>query len=260
MRIKILSLACLVWLVSFTAVACEYADDPRLSKEQLPELVQALVAGQPVPPVRIRVGTYLQMGEKSRHLLEPHLAMFDANCAPVGFFEGELLGRAVIPFEEIYRVMAQAIHDDRPNVAKQLFANARAAPISVAQMQKLFSLLPYSGSHGLQVRERMQEVFPQFTRQLPLDKELADPLKDGRPQDYAMFKLFQIFGGRLLLDQQCGPYRLDESFYSTERVKGLLGEHDVQIVRREPFLHMMRAMGHSVSKVDAISYRIINCN
>lgn len=260
MRIKTLSLACVVWLASFVAAACEYADDPRLSHEHLPELIEALVAGQPVPPVRVRVGTYLQMGEKSRKLLEPHLAIFDANCAPVAFFEGELLGRAVIPFEEFYRVMAQAIHTDRPDVAKQLFTNARAAPITVTEMQKLFSMLPYSGSHGLQVRQRMQEVFPQFSRKLPLDKELADPLKDGRPQDYAMFKLFQVFGGKLILDQQCGPYTLDESFYRTERVKSLFGEHDVQTVRREPFLHMMRAMGHSVSKVDAISYRIVNCN
>ncbi len=257
MRAQAIFLASLVWLASLAVQACDYVDDPRLSIEQLPALLQALKAGQSVPPVQIRVGTYLQLGERSRKLLDPHLEMFDVNCSPIGAVEGELLGHAVIPFEEFYRVMAQAVHDERPNIAKVLFAQVRAAPITVAEMQAMFSQLPYPSSHGLQARERMQIIFPQFSRALPLDKELTDPLKDGRPQDYAMFKLFQIFGGELLLDQGCGPYPLDKAFYRTEKIPGVFDE---QIVRREPFIHMMRAMGYGVSQVDTLSYRIVNFN
>lgn len=249
-----------LWLISLAVNACQYADDSRLSAEHMPTLLQELVAGRPVPPVQIRVGTYLQLGERSRDLLEPHLQMFDANCSPVAFLGGELLGRAVIPFEEFYRVMAQAIHEDRPSLAKRLYARARVAPMSVGEIQRLFGMLPYQGSHGLQTRARMQEIFPQYARALPLDRDLSDPLKDGRPQDYAMFRLFQIFGGEVKLDQRCGPYTLDEMFYRTEKVPTVFGEREAQIVRREPLLHMMRAMGHGVSAVDTLNYRITNCN
>ena len=259
MKIFIATLASQFWLSAAQAPACDYSDDPRLSSDQVPALLKALMAGESVPEIRIRVGTYLQLGEGSRRLLEPHLFMQDSNCDPVSFMDGELLGRAVIPFEEYYRVMAQAIHDDRPQVAKQLFSRVRAAPMSVQEIQELFGQLPYSGTYGLPVRERMQAIFPRFATTLPLDRELADPLDDGRPQDYAMFKLYQVFGGALRLDQGCGPYPLAEQFYRTERVTGLFGERDVLMVRRKPFMHMMRALGQSVTQTDELNYRMNNC-
>lgn len=248
--------SCMLWLAIPVANACEYVDDARMSDEQFPGLAQELIAGKPVKPVQIRVGTYLQLGEQSRQLLEPHLTMHDVNCAPVAFFDGELLGRPVIPFEEYYRVMAQAIHDDRPDVAKSLFGLARAAPLTVQQVQSMFSMMPFPGTHGLQTRERMQEIFPQFKRTPPLDKHLSDPLKDGRPNDYAMFKLFQVFGGGLVLDKGCGPYELNPSLIRTERVFG----RDVQFARREPFHHMMGALGYRINRETSTSYRIGSCN
>lgn len=263
MSIQAVILACLLWLVSFVVHACNYVDDPRLSSEQQAALFKALINGETVSPIRIRIGTYLQLGERSRKLLEPHLEVVDINCSPVGGVDGELLGRAVISFEEFYKVIAQAIKDDRPDIAKQMFTQVRVAPMTVTEVQRMFGQLPYAGSHGVKTRERMQEIFPQFARVLPLDKELIDPLLDGRPQDYSMFKLFQVFGGTLLFDQGCGPYELDKAFYRTEKYKSLFGgEGEALIVRREPFLHMMRAMGYKVAKDDTISYRIVtfNCN
>ncbi len=258
MKIRIATAACLLWLAAPAASAstCDYADDVRLSAEQAPALIQELIAGRPVPPVKIRVGSYLLLGEQTRELLEPHLSMHDANCAPVGFLGGELLGRPVIPFEEYYRVMAQAIHDNRPDIAKRLFSSARAAPMTVQQIQELFGMLPYPGTYGIETRDRMQAIFPQFARTQPADRALADPLKDGRPQDYAMFKLFQVFGGTLVLDQGCGPYELDPSFVRTEKVFG----RDRQIARSEPFRHLMRALGFGISREATTRYRVGSCN
>lgn len=244
-------------LVSIAVEACEYIDDPRLSSDKMPGLIQELVSGQSISPIKISVGTYLFLGERSRNLLEPHLQMFDVNCAPVGVFEGELMSRAVITFEEFYRTMAQAIYEDRPDIATQLFQQVRVAPITVSEMQSMFRALPYPNTHGVEVRERMQKIFPQFSRKIPRDNELIDPLKDGRPQDYAMFKLFQVFGGELTLDQGCGPYKLNSIFYRSEK---LYGKRDFHLVQRAPFLHMMRAMRFSVSKIDELSYNINNCH
>lgn len=244
MKAKIISLACMLSLVSLAAEACDYVDDPRLSSSQMPGLVQAMAAGETVPPVKIRVGTYLMLGERSRSLLEPHLVMFDVNCSPVGGFEGKLLTNAVIPFEEFYRVMAQAIHDDRPDRAKQLFQQVSVSPITHKEMQKLFGQLPYPGTHGLPVFERMQKIFPQFKKILPLDEELIDPSTDGRAKDYVMLKLFRVFGGELLIDQGCKKLELDKRFYKVIRVKSLfMGEHDEYLIRKEPINHMLRAMG-----------------
>lgn len=248
-------------LASSLAHACDYSDDTRLSGDQWPALLEMLSKGHSVPPVRIRVGTYLKLGETSRKLLEPHLSMFDVNCNPVSFKDGELLSRPVIPFEEFYQVMAQAIQDDRPQVAQELFKNARVAPMNVKEVQKLFGMLPYPGTGGLAVREKMQYVFKRnLSTARPLDKELHDPLRDGRPVDYTMFKLFMVFGGTLRLDKGCGPYSLDERFYRRERIAGLLGnERDVLVANPKPFLHIMRALGQDVTRVDDLNYRMTQC-
>jgi hypothetical protein len=75
-----------------------------------------------------------------------------------------------------------------------------------------------------------------------------------------MIKLFRVFGGELLLARGCGPYELNARFYKTERVKGLFGERDVLLVHREPFIHMMQAMGYQVAREDRITFRIKNCS
>lgn len=260
MRVLISLWVSVLILISITVEACEYGDDPRLSSDKMPELVQQLISGQSVSAIKIRVGTYLFMGEHSRNLLEPHLQMFDVHCAPVGVFKGELMSRAVIPFEEFYRLMAQAIYEDRPDIAKQLFQQVRAAPITIAQMQDMYRALPYPNTHGVEMRERMQKIFPQFEKARPFNNELKDSLKDGRPQDYAMFKLYQVFGGELKFDQGCGPYKLNDSFVRIEKFKREAGEKDITLVHRMPFLHMMNAMGYIAHEIDSLTYHIQDCN
>lgn len=246
--------ACLLFSAPIVS-ACTYADDPRLSDERLPALIHDLVAGADVPPIQTQVGTYLLLGEQSRELLEPHLRIVDVQCQSVAVFNGELLSRPTISFEEYYRVMAQAIHDDRPDVAKRLYSHVTVAPMTVAEVQELFGKMPYPGTHGVEVRDRMQAIFPRFATALPADRQLADPLQDGRPQDYAMFKLFQVFGGQLLLDKGCGPYEVDDSFVRTEKVLG----RERKVVRRKPFEHLIGAMGHPFSRDSSTSYRIGSC-
>lgn len=246
--------------VPMLAFGCEYADDPRLNNEQLPALVTSIASGNPVAPIRVRVSTYLRMGERSQSLLEPHLQIFDVNCSPVAFFEGELLSRAVIPFEEFYRVMAYAIKHDQPDLAKSLFSKVRVAPMEVEEVQTLFGKLPYEGAFGVSVRKQMTAIFPMYDELYPAESDLRDPLKDGRLKDYAMIKLFRVFGGELTLNNGCGPYELHERFYKTERVQGFFGERDVVVVRREPTAHLMQTLGYSVVRADRITFRIKNCS
>lgn len=241
------------------AVGCEYRDDLRLSDEKIAELVSSIANGDSVPPVSMRVGTYLKMGPRSRTLLEPHLQIVDVTCSPVVFFDGELLSQAVIPFEEFYRVMAYAIHEDRPDLAKRLFSKARVAPKTVSEIQALFAKLPYKGTFGVRTRDKMTLIFPMYQEFPPKAADLKDPLKDGRPSDYTMIKLFRVYGGELLLDRGCGPYELDPHFYKSKRVKTLFGEKDVVVARREPFVHLMKTMGQQVTREDRTTFRIKNC-
>ncbi|WP_417522247.1 hypothetical protein [Marinobacter sp.] len=222
-------------------------------------LVSSLANGDSVPPVSVRVGTYLKMGPRSRTLLEPHLQILDVTCSPVVFFDGELLSQAVIPFEEYYRVMAYAIHEDQPGIAKRLFSKARAAPKTVSEIQTLFAKLPYKGAFGVTTRDQMISIFPMYQEFPPKDADLKDPLKDGRLKDYAMIKLFRVYGGELLLDRGCGPYELNPRFYKSKRVNTLFGEKDMVVVRREPFVHLMKTMGQQVTREDRTTFRIKNC-
>lgn len=257
-----LTLLALLWPASLLAANCGYEDDPRLSSEQVGELLQAIASGQPIEPVNMKIGTYLLLGDKSRELLEPHLAMQGADCKPVIAIDGELMGQASISFEEFYRTMAQAIHEDRPQVAKQLFNRVRVAPMNVEQIQELFAMLPYPGSYGIKVRDRMQEIFPQYLNTLPPDRELKNPLAEGRPQDYVMFRLFQLFGGTLQLEHGCGPYALSEKFYHTEFTTNILsGQVKLLSVRTEPFAHMMYSLGHSLTQdlENPILFHLKNC-
>lgn len=260
-RFFIFVLITLLWPISLLAANCSYEDDARLSN-QMEELLQAIDSGQQVEPVRMRVGTYLLLGDKSRQLLEPHLTMHGVDCKPIGAMDGELMGRATIPFEEYYRTMAQAIHENRPQVAKQLFSRVRAAAMTVEQIQELFGMMPYPGSHGVEVRDRMQKIFPQYSRTLPPDRVLKDPFAEGRPQDYVMFRLFQLFGGTLALEHDCGPYILNEKFYRTKATyKTTVSEVNLLSIRKKPFVHMMYSLGYNLTQdgENPILFHITNC-
>ncbi|MBS9405449.1 hypothetical protein KG088_17735 [Halomonas sp. TRM85114] len=242
------------------ALGCEYGDDPRLSNAQMPALVEAIANEETIPPIPVRISTYLQMGERSLALLEPHLKIHDVTCSPVAFFEGELLSQATIPFEEFYRLMATAIHEDRPGLAKHLFSKVRAASKTVAEIQQLFSQLPFEGAYGVSTRDRMTSIFPMYQDFPPRAEDLEDPLRDGRLKDYTMIKLFRVFGGEILFDRGCGPYELDQRFYKSKKVKTLFGEKTAVVARQEPFIHLMRTMGHQVSRDGRTTFFINNCN
>lgn len=249
----------LVTFLPVIALGCDYIDDPRLSNENMPSLIESIKEGESVPPVLVRVSTYLQMGERSLKLLEPHIQMHDINCSPIAFYEGELLSQAVIPFEEYYRLMAKAVHQDRPGLAKKLYSKASAAPKTVREIQELFSMLPYEGAYGVSTRERMSSVFPFYSELPPKAEDLSDPLEGGREKDYAMIKLFKVFGGDIHLDKGCGPYELIEEFYREEIVDSILGKRKVSVVRHKPFVNMMKTMGFDVSREGSITFFVGSC-
>ncbi|MEQ3724499.1 hypothetical protein [Alcanivorax sp.] len=249
----------LVAFLPVIALGCNYIDDPRLSNENMPSLIESIQEGKSVPPVLVRVSTYLQMGERSLELLEPHIQMHDINCSPVAFYEGELLSRAVIPFEEYYRLMAEAIHANRPSLAKNIYSRVSVAPKSVSDIQDLFSKLPYEGSYGVSVREKMYSIFPLYAELPPKDKDLPDPLESGREKDYAMIKLFKVFGGDVLLGRGCGPYELNENFYREAIVNSMFGRRKVYVVRHKPFVNMMKTMGYDVLKEGKITFYVGSC-
>ncbi|MDQ6962822.1 MAG: hypothetical protein Q9M28_09925 [Mariprofundaceae bacterium] len=239
--------------------ACKYGDDPRLETDAA-ALVQAIHSGQETGQIRMTLATYLGMGPKSRSLFGDQVLISSLDCKPVGTLDGEIVGTATMPFEAFYRAMARAIRKNQPAVAKQLMRHGRVAPMPIEQYVDLFGLLPYKRSGGLKVRDQMNKIFPAAGRLPPEESWLKDQSKQGRMDDYTMARLFNVFGGQLTMNKNCGPYTLSSQFYTVVQMKGLFGGIQDRYVTRQDPVQIMLMIMHSGAKFnDATHYTIKGC-
>lgn len=237
---------------------CNYGDDVRLENNPV-QLVRTLIQGEDVGRITLTLGSYLKLKENSRQLLEEHLRIISVDCSYSSVYGGEIIGQVEIPFEEFYRTMAWAIQTDKPGAARKLMAHAEAAPMSIETYIELFGKLPFERTGGLKTRQRMKTIFPLHKELPPGKNELKDPVKQGRWDDYTMARFYNIFGGNLLLDNDCGPYRMQRRFYQEKTVNTPLGQSNIIIARHDPVRYMLAIMGYSITFTDKLTYYIKGC-
>jgi len=239
--------------------ACEYGNDPRLEDDPI-ALIKAIRSGQEKGQIRMTLPTYLGMGRKSQKIFGEYAQITSLDCKPIGVLDGEVIGVASMEFEEFYRAMARAIRKNQPNVAKKLISHGKVSPISISQYLELFGRLPYKKTGGLNIRQKMEKIFPAVNRLPPQPSWLKDQAKQGRMADYAMARLWSVFGGQLKMDRQCGPYEIPEKFYTVVQVRGLLGGvHNRYVTRQDAVVIMLKIMGLEITFTDKINFTINSC-
>ena len=238
--------------------SCKYGDDVRLENNPA-HLVRALIEGKEVERITLTLGSYLKLKEKSRQLFEEHLGIISADCTYASVFEGDVIGQVEIPFEDFYRTMAWAIQTDNPGAARKLMAHARAASINIDVYIELFGKLPYERTGGLKIRQRMKTIFPLYEELPPRKSQLKDPVEQGRWDDYTMARFYKIFGGDLLIGNNCGPHKLLPRFYQENTVNSPLGQHNIITARHDPTRYMLAIMGYNITFVDKLTYSIKGC-
>lgn len=78
---------------------CQYGDDIRLQEDPRGTL-QALANGDDMDPLQVTLRTFLFAGENVQTLLARNMVIASMECNPVYYFDGELIGHPVLPFEE----------------------------------------------------------------------------------------------------------------------------------------------------------------
>lgn len=89
---------------------CEYNDDPRL-EEDAQALIDDILSGKDIEPVRVTYRTLLNMGPNTREILSRNIVVASMECNTVYYTGSELVGIPVIPFEEAITIL----HDDLAN-------------------------------------------------------------------------------------------------------------------------------------------------
>ncbi|MDQ7003711.1 MAG: hypothetical protein Q9N67_01770 [Ghiorsea sp.] len=241
---------------------CVYGDDPRMESD-VRGLIKSIQSGQETSPIRMTLGTYLGMSPKTRAAFGELITITSKACNPVSVFDGEVIGRVTIPFEEYYRTLSRAIRKDRRDIFVGLKKNARVAPMSVEAYVDLFGKLPFLRTGGLKVRNRMKQLFPDAGKLKPEEDWLEDPTIHGRMEDYTMARLYYIWGGSIVLNKGCGPYELPKQFVSKVSQKDMFGTLRVRVVvqKYKPSM-MMRVMGSDIdfySRSEVAKFKIKGC-
>ncbi len=248
-----------LFTISVNLYACEYGDDIRLQQDPV-ALIQAIRTGQETDSIKITLETYLGMGVKTRKLLGNNILITSLDCKLINVFDGEIIGKISLPFEEFYRAMAHAIRHNQPEMAKKLMVHGQAAPMPVEQYIDLFAQLPVAKTGGLKIRAQMQQIFPAIKQMPPQKSWLRNKLEQGRMKDYTMARLFSLFGGQLLLDKGCGPYQLSKKLYTIIELKSLFGKpYQRYVTRQDPVHFLLQIMHTNAVFNDNIHYTIKGC-
>lgn len=97
---------------------CDYGDDPRLVNDPRGTLAQ-LASGSDMEPVRITLRSFLNAGDSVRTLLERNMYIASMECNRVYYYDGDLIGHPVIPYEEWLDILLSKMRED-PNIASHI--------------------------------------------------------------------------------------------------------------------------------------------
>lgn len=83
---------------------CQYGDDPRL-KEDPRGTLEALANGEEIEPVQVTLRTFLEASDNIQALLQRNMFIASMECNTVYYFDGEMIGHPVLPFEEYLDIL-----------------------------------------------------------------------------------------------------------------------------------------------------------
>ncbi|MDR5894370.1 hypothetical protein QC820_16395 [Halomonas mongoliensis] len=90
---------------------CQYGDDPRLTHDPHGTL-EALANGAEMEPLQVTLRTFLTAGDSLQSLLSRNMFIASMECNPVYYFDGELIGHPVLPFEEYLDILLHKLEEE----------------------------------------------------------------------------------------------------------------------------------------------------
>lgn len=120
------------------AYGCTYGDDSRLTDSPR-ELLKSLASGEQVPPVQITLRSFLSAGDAVQELLTRNVKIASVTCNNVYYYQGDLVGQPVLPFEEYLNLITDSFQapEDIKTVA-WIAKNAKIAPLDPRIMWPFF--------------------------------------------------------------------------------------------------------------------------
>lgn len=90
---------------------CQYGDDERL-KDDPRGTLSALASGEDMEPVKVTLRTFLSASDNVQTLLQRNMFIASMECNTVYYFDGELIGHPVLPFEEYLDILLDKLEQE----------------------------------------------------------------------------------------------------------------------------------------------------
>ncbi|MEQ3724500.1 hypothetical protein [Alcanivorax sp.] len=122
-------------------------DDPRYS--QLMTVLRTVKEGGDVDPLQTSFSTYVEMNKKVRDMLGSTIFISSPDCSKQFVFDGELTGKVVLPFPELWNLITNALRVGDKEQIDFILAGTTAAP---EPANNLISMVQYAPLDGQQLR------------------------------------------------------------------------------------------------------------
>lgn len=155
-------------------------DDPRYTK--LPIELKKLQNGEKIEPIQLSFATYIGMAPNIRKLMGDNLYISSPDCSEQHLFGGELTGKVMLKFNELWQVINNAIRTDDLGLLNFVSKNTRVEPESALN---IMSMVQFVSLDDNQLRKLYTVIAPDRATA----KELKKPL---------MLEIYLAFGGTVI--------------------------------------------------------------